>query len=172
MSKLSNPVNYTIRRTTSIDAEAYHKIFSCPKVIYGTLQLPYPSLDIWRKRLSEIPDGVYNLSACVDNEVVGQLGLQTFPNVPRRRHVGQIGMAIHDDWQGKGVGSTLMAAAIDLAEKWLNLSRLELEVYTDNEAAIALYKKFGFITEGTLVRFGYRNGQYVDVFAMARLREA
>ena len=110
--------------------------------------------------------------ACVENEVVGQLGLFTFPHHPRRRHVGQIGMAVRDDWQGKGVGSALMAAAIDLADNWLNLSRLELEVYTDNQPAIALYKKFGFVNEGTLIRFGYRDGRYVDVHAMARLREA
>jgi putative acetyltransferase len=170
MNKLSNPINYTIRRTEPSDAEAYQRIFSCPKVIRGTLQLPYPSVETWQKRLTEVPDGVYNLCACVENEVVGQLGLHTFPHRPRRRHVGQIGMAIHDDWQGKGVGSALMAAAIDLADNWLNLTRLELEVYTDNEPAIALYKKFSFITEGTHIRFGYRDGQYVDVYAMARLR--
>lgn len=52
-------------------------------------------------------------------------------------------MAVRDDWQGKGVGSELMEAALDLAENWLNLTRVELSVYTDNEAGIALYKKFG-----------------------------
>jgi L-phenylalanine/L-methionine N-acetyltransferase len=97
--------------------------------------------------------------------------LHTLPNNPRRRHVGQIGMAVRDDWQGKGVGTALMQAGVDLADKWLNLFRLELEVYTDNEAAIRLYKKFGFTIEGTLVRFAYRDGQYVDTYAMARLRD-
>jgi L-phenylalanine/L-methionine N-acetyltransferase len=43
-----------------------------------------------------------------------------------------------------------MQATVDLADKWLNLTRLELEVYTDNEPAIRLYKKFGFAVEGTL----------------------
>lgn len=159
-----------IRRTEPSDAEAYQRIFSCPKVIHGTLQLPYPSVETWRKRLSEVPDGVFNLCACVGDEAVGQLGLHTFLHVPRRRHIGQLGMAVHDDWQGKGVGSALMAAAINLADNWLNLTRLELEVYTDNESAIALYKKFDFITEGTHKNFAYRNGQYIDVYAMARLR--
>ncbi|MEK7786498.1 MAG: GNAT family N-acetyltransferase, partial [Chloroflexota bacterium] len=106
----------------------------------------------------------------VENEVIGQLGLHTFPNAPRRRHVGQIGMAVRDDWQGKGAGTALMQAAIDLAEKWLNLSRLELEVYTDNEPAIRLYKKLGFSIEGTLVHFAFRDGQYVDAYMMARLK--
>ncbi len=171
MNELSSPVNYIIRRAEASDAEAMQKIFSGPKAIRGTLQLPYPSLDRWRKRLAEPPDGSFNLLACADNEVVGQLGLFTLPQNPRRRHVGQLGMAVRDDWQGKGVGSALMQAAMDLANNWLNLSRLELEVYTDNEPAIALYKKFNFVTEGTLKNFAYRDGQFVDVYTMARLRE-
>ena len=168
---MEKPV-FTIRRAEPSDAEAMRQIFSSPNAIRGTLQLPYPSTENWRKRLAEPVDGSFNLLACAENEVVGQLGLFTFPNHPRRRHVGQIGMAVRDDWQGKGAGSALMQAAIDLADKWLNLSRLELEVYTDNEPAISLYKKFGFVTEGTLQRFAYRDGQFVDVYAMARLREA
>lgn len=172
MSKLTNPTKYIIRRGEASDAEAMQKIFSGSKVIWGTLQLPYPSLDRWRKRLAEPPEGSFSLLACVDDEVVGQLGLFTFTQNPRRRHVGQIGMAVRDDWQGKGVGSALMDAAIDLADNWLNLTRLELEVYPDNEPAVALYKKFGFVIEGTLKNFAYRDGQYVDVYAMARLRKS
>jgi putative acetyltransferase len=47
---------------------------------------------------------------------------------------------------------------------------MELTVYTDNAAAIRLYEKFGFEKEGLLRSFGYRDGQYVDVYTMARLR--
>jgi putative acetyltransferase len=64
-----------------------------------------------------------------------------------------------------------MQAGIDLADNWLNLRRLELEVFVDNEPAIQLYKKFGFTIEGTLVEFAFRDGRYVDTFTMARLRE-
>jgi putative acetyltransferase len=41
----------------------------------------------------------------------------------------------------------MMRAVIDLADKWLNLARIELTVFTDNEPAIALYRKFGFEIE-------------------------
>lgn len=160
----------TIRRAEASDAEAFQRIFAGPKAIWGTLQLPFPSSDRWQKRLADPPEGSFNLVACLDAEVVGQIGLFTFPNHPRRRHVGQIGMAVRDDWQGRGVGSALMQAVVDLADNWLNLSRLELEVFTDNPPAIALYNKFGFVTEGTFKNFAYRDGQYVDVYAMARLR--
>ena len=79
-------------------------------------------------------------------------------------------MAVRDDWQGKGVGTALVQAAVDLADRWLNLRRLELQVYTDNDAGIRLYKKFGFVIEGTHVDFAFRDGAYVDAYAMARLR--
>jgi len=161
----------TIRHIEPSDYEALHKIFCGPKVVWGVLQIPFPSAEMWRKRLAEPPEGFYSLVACADNEVIGQIGLHTSPNRPRRRHAGEIGMAVRDDWQGKGVGTALMQAAIDLADKWLNLSRLELEVYTDNEPAIKLYRKFGFTIEGTAINFAFRDGQFVDVYLMARLHE-
>jgi putative acetyltransferase len=64
-----------------------------------------------------------------------------------------------------------MQAAVDLAENWLNLSRIELEVYTDNAAGLALYQKFGFEIEGTLRDYAFRDGQYVDSYLMARIRD-
>lgn len=160
----------SIRRSEPSDYEAVHRIFCGPRVVWGTLQLPYPSAEFWRKRLAEPPEGTYWLVACVEQEVIGHLGLHTFPNHPRRRHIGQIGMAVRDDWQGHGVGTALMEAAVEMAEKWLNLRRLELEVYTDNEPALHLYGKFGFVLEGTLVQAAFRDGRFVDVYTMARLR--
>ncbi len=162
----------TIRHTEPGDFEAVHRIYTTPQVIWGTLQLPMPSVELWRKRLAEPPEGMFSLVACVDDdEVVGHLGLHTSPQRPRRRHVGRLGMAVRDDWQGQGVGTALMQAAIDLADNWLNLTRLELEVFVDNAPAIRLYEKFGFTIEGTLVEYAFRDGQYVDTYSMARLRK-
>jgi putative acetyltransferase len=160
-----------IRHSEPDDYQAVHEIYSCPKAFAGTLQLPFPSLELWRKRLAEPASGTYNLVAVVDEKIVGQLGLYTFPDQPRRKHVGTIGMGVHDDWQGRGIGKALLQACVDLADRWLNLSRLELEVYTDNEPAIRLYERFGFEREGTLRQHAFREGHYVDSYFMARLRQ-
>ena len=82
---------------------------------WGTLQLPFPSAEMWRKRLTETSEGTFRLVACLELELVGQLDVHTFPNRPRRRHVGQIGMAVRDEFQGKGVGTALLQAAVDLS---------------------------------------------------------
>ncbi|WP_346658261.1 hypothetical protein [Endozoicomonas sp. 4G] len=47
---------------------------------------------------------------------------------------------------------------------------MELTVYIDNQAAIGLYKKFGFVIEGESVMYAFRNGEYVSAYHMARLK--
>jgi putative acetyltransferase len=162
--------NVSVRHAEPDDAQAIHRILCGPRATAGTLQLPLQSVEGVRERFfSETREGLYHLVACMDEEVVGHLGLETFTR-PRRRHVGEIGMAVRDDWQGQGVGTALMEAALDLADNWLNLRRIELSVYTDNAAGIALYEKFGFEIEGTHSRYAFRNGEYVDAYSMARIR--
>ena len=99
------------------------------------------------------------------------LALTTF-NDPLRRHVAEIErVGVDQAWQGRGIGTLLVAAALDLADNWLGALRVELIVRADNGAAIALYHKFGFREEGLLRAYAYRDGAYADCLAMARLRE-
>ena len=161
-----------VRRAEPSDAEAIHAMFLGPRAIAGTLQLPYPSVEAWRKRLAEVAADDYLLVATIASEIVGNLGLHAASKSPRRRHVGQLGMAVRDDRQGRGVGTALLQAALELADGWLNYQRLELVVYTDNLAALHLYRKFGFAIEGTCRAYAFREGAYVDAYAMARMHPA
>jgi putative acetyltransferase len=79
-------------------------------------------------------------------------------------------MGVHDDFVGRGVGSALMKAVLDLADNWLDLRRVDLTVFTDNPNAIRLYEKSGFVKEGHFKQFAFRDGEYVDAYSMARLR--
>ena len=158
-----------IRRAEPDDCSAIYEMFRSPKVYEGTLQIPYPSREQWRKRITET-DGCYSLVAVSGEHVIGMLTIDTFPHKPRRRHVGIIGISVTDTWQGKGVGKALMQACVDLADKWLNLTRLELEVFADNETAIRLYEQFGFQHEGLLRQHAFRDGRLVDSIVMGRLR--
>ena len=163
-------VSVSVRHAEPQDAEAVHRILAGPRAAAGTLQLPLQSVEAVRRQFfSDAREGVYHLVACVEGEVVGHLGLEAYTR-PRRRHAGEVGVAVRDDWQGRGVGTALMRAALDLADDWLGLTRVELVVYADNAAGVALYERFGFEVEGTHRRYAFRDGGYVDAYAMARLR--
>ena len=157
-----------VRHAEPTDFEAVRQIYAGPKAVAGTLQVPYPSADLWQKRLSENQPDTRMLVAVVVGKIVGHVGIHPSYR-PRRAHVASLGMAVHDEWHGKGIGSALLAAAISLADNWLNLLRLELTVYTDNKAAVHLYEKFGFVIEGEHRAFALRDGAYISAYAMARL---
>ncbi len=160
-----------IRRTQPDDAVAFTAVLATPRAVWGTMQLPFPSAAEWRSRLEDNPEWLHSLVAClgsVDGDVVGNIAL-VCEQAPRRRHVASIGMAVRDDWQGRGVGTMLLAAAMDLADNWVQVTRVELDVYPDNEPAVRLYTAFGFEVEGTAHGAVFRDGEYVDILRMARL---
>lgn len=77
-------------------------------------------------------------------------------------------MAVAAGRRRQGIGTALLRAVIETAERWHGVRRLELEVYTDNPAAIALYAGHGFVREGLAKGYALRDGAYVDVLLMAR----
>ena len=157
-----------VRAREPSDFEEIAALTELPKVRWGTLRLPFTSKEQWRKMMENPPEGQTGIVAVLDGHIVGSAGIQQHKG--RRRHVGEVGMSVHDDFQRRGIGSALLAALIDVADNWLDLKRLELTVYVDNEAAIRLYRKFGFEVEGTRRGDTFRLGQHVDSFFMARLR--
>lgn len=159
-----------IRHAEPSDYKAIKAIYQQPSCYAGTLQHPYPSDLLWQKRLAEPPEHHYSLVAEVEGHIVGQIGLGVCTS-PRRKHAANFGMGVSEAYQGKGVGSALLKAIIDLAFNWLAVTRIELEVYTDNQSAIALYQKMGFVIEGTAKQYALKDGQYVDTHFMALLKQ-
>ncbi|MGS0680980.1 GNAT family N-acetyltransferase [Shewanella sp. 125m-7] len=159
-----------IRHSLDADIDGISQLYSQPSCYAGTLQHPFPSLHKWQKRLMELPDNCTSLVASRNGDIVGQIGMEVFSN-PRRKHVANIGMAVDEAYRGIGVGSALLEAMTSLAQNWLAVRRIELEVYTDNHLAIGLYKKHGFVIEGEMREYAFRNGEYIDAFLMANIRD-
>ncbi|CCJ86576.1 Putative acetyltransferase [Cronobacter dublinensis 582] len=107
--------------------------------------------------------------ACIGEQVVGHLALTVEQN-PRRSHVATFGMSVHPAWRNRGVASALIREMVNLCDNWLRIERIELTVFVDNAPALAVYRKFGFETEGTGRRYALRDGEYVDAYFMARMK--
>ena len=160
-----------IRRARAADAEDFCQLMAEPEVYGALLQLPMPSVEMWRKRLAdseEGKDGQLHLVAQRDGHVVGSTGLHPALQL-RRRHCAALGISVAVQAQGQGVGTALLQALCDYADNWAQLLRLELTVFSDNPRAIALYTRCGFVHEGTHRAYALRHGVYADVHAMARL---
>ena len=161
----------TIRRIAVKDAAAMARYMSDPAIFGGLLQMPYPTEEMWAARLADSgapgkPD--LSLVAERDGDLVGSAGLFSPGPMLRRGHVMGLGISVAREAQCQGVGTALMAALCEHADRWLGVLRIELTVYTDNEVAQRLYRKFGFEIEGTLKGYALRDGVYVDALSMAR----
>jgi RimJ/RimL family protein N-acetyltransferase len=99
--------------------------------------------------------------ALAGGELVGELRVE-----PTYFGYGELGMMVAAGWRGRGVGTALVAAAIDWARA-RRLHKLSLGVFPHNEAAIALYRKFGFVDEGRRIEHIRRsNGERWDLVEM------
>lgn len=93
-------------------------------------------------------------------------------DLARSRHVGGIGMMVSEKFQRRGVGRALLVALLSIADDWLALVRVELDIYLDNVAAITLVERFGFEREGVARCAAVRDGRFVDLLHMGRIRPA
>ncbi len=157
----------SIRAYEPSDIEAFNLIHNHPLVVPDILQPPLISLEERKQRIASSPGERY-LVAVINDRVVGFGDLRFFQG--RRAHVGQIGLAVDPDFWRQGVGSALIEAMIDLAERWYGVRRIELKVFASNPRAIQLYERFGFEIEATHNDFALRDGVLATALSMARLR--
>lgn len=163
-------VDITIRAIEINDWEGLFALQQCSKVREGTSKMPYRSAAETRKQLEKPLDTTaYQLVAIEDSttRLVGFASL--FQQTLSRRHVGYVGLYVHDDYHSQGIGSQMLKDVIDIADNWLDLKRLELTVFVNNVPAVHLYEKFGFAIEGTLKKYAFRAGSYLDAYTMARI---
>ena len=97
--------------------------------------------------------------------VVGRLSIGRDRH-PASRHVAVVGLMVAKTHRRRGVGTALLTAAIGWAREH-GVEKIELHVFPHNEAAIALYERFGFEREGYRRAHYRRGGEYVDAILMA-----
>ena len=84
-------------------------------------------------------------------------------------HIGYFGIGLASDFRDQGVGSALMHAVIDEAERYLaGMRMIQLDVFASNERGIHLYRKMGFTEYARLPGAVHHRGNYVDMISMYR----
>jgi RimJ/RimL family protein N-acetyltransferase len=81
-------------------------------------------------------------------------------------HVARLGMGVRSEWRRQGLGRRMLDACLSLARN-SDIEKVELEVFSDNVAAVRLYESFGFSLEGVKVRGRKLEGRYQDLKLMA-----
>jgi ribosomal protein S18 acetylase RimI-like enzyme len=120
-----------------------------------------PPVDIGQRAAMFSGSVASSVVAVAGSQIIGMLHVEI-----SRHGFGEIGMFVDRGWRGRGVGSALMQAAIGLAREQ-SLHKLSLEVFAHNTAAIALYRRHGFVEEGRrIAQYRRASGELWDTIVM------
>jgi len=152
--------HFTIRPAEACDARAMAELFAAVAAERtGIATEPPVDIDERAVQFARTADG--SVVVVADGQIVGMLHIEV-----SRHGFGEFGMLVDRDWRGRGVGSALVQAAISRARSQ-GLHKLCLEVFVHNTAAIALYRKSGFVEEGRRVgQYRRASGELWDSIVM------
>lgn len=134
--------------------------------IYLEIQRAFPLAKVRRFQLGLIRQKAPNFYAVYEGRVVGWCDIRRLEN-PRMRHRGSLGMGLLPEFRGFGIGARLMKAALARARA-AGFEKVELQVYTSNRRALALYERMGFKREGLIKRYRKIGTRYFDCVCMAK----
>lgn len=163
-----------IRKATASDAEKILQYCKAVGAESDNLTFGAEGVSITIEKEQEYLESILHsdkqlyLVAVDNNEIVGTAVFSGFAKV-RLAHRGEISISVKKSMWGHHIGTRFMERIIDFAENVAKIEIISLEVRSDNERAIALYKKFGFQKIGTFKGFMKIDGKYVscDIMALA-----
>ncbi|MBR5310959.1 MAG: GNAT family N-acetyltransferase [Oscillospiraceae bacterium] len=161
------PMNITYREAEPSDAGKfleYCKIVGgeTDNLTFGAEGIPFSisqEADFIRKYAGN--PGSVMIVAYDEGELIGTGAVSVVSGRERFAHRREIAISVRKDYWGKGIGSGIMNILMDFCKK-SGAKVVQLEVRSDNEKAIALYKKFGFEKIGTYKNFFCIDGEYFD----------
>ena len=102
------------------------------------------------------------LSAYLDGEMVGSAGISRVADLMKYRHRGEFGISVKKKAWGLGVGRKMIEELLEQAKN-TGFEQIELTVFEDNQRAISLYEKMGFVRIGRIPRaYKLKDNRYWD----------
>jgi RimJ/RimL family protein N-acetyltransferase len=151
---------FTVRPATVADARPMAELFAAVAEERSGIASE-PPVDVDARTVQFIASVASSMVAVTGHQVIGMIHVEV-----SRHGFGEFGMLVDREWRSRGVGSALIQAAIGWAREQ-GLHKLSLEVFTHNTAAIALYRKCGFVDEGHRVKHYRRaNGELWESLVM------
>lgn len=161
----------TIKDTELEDAvllsETIDKVARERQFLAITQGFPAEGTQSFIKHLQTI--GGVHLVALDGNHIVGWCDISPLP-FEGMKHVGKLGMGIAKDYRNMGLGRKILRAAQERAYD-NGITKIELEVFSTNVAAIRLYETSGFVLEGRRAAARLLDGVSSDILLYAKRKE-
>jgi len=164
---LKNGRKVTVREANEDDAEAIKNVVnSVASEKYFVV--PERSREDWDEAIREIKrrKGLI-IIAQADEKTIGMAHLVR-GKFEKNKHVGLLGISILKEFRRMGVGTAMMNYIMEWARRQKGLEKISLTVFSTNEAAINLYRKFEFQIEGVSKRQHRIEGKYIDETIMGK----
>jgi RimJ/RimL family protein N-acetyltransferase len=136
---------FVVRPASVDDARATAELFAAVAEERDAIATE-PPVDVEERTALFARTAAGTVVAVADGRVIGMLHVDV-----SRHGFGEFGMLVDRGWRGRGAGSALVQAAVEWARDH-GLHKLCLEVFAHNSAAIALYRKYGFVEEGRRIK--------------------
>ena len=156
-----------IRPFTLADLASFHRTLDAvarERRHLALLEAP-PIADAERYLCTALEQGAIRFVAEDDGRVVGWCDI-TPRRQPGSSHIGHLGMGLLHEYRRQGIGYRILDAAVREAFG-KGLTRIDLEVFSSNQAAIALYLRYGFNIEGRRRKARHVDGIWDDIILMA-----
>lgn len=160
-------MNFTTEKAKASDAAAVLEYLKqiggeTDNLTFGAEGLPF-SVEDEEKYIESLQNSTSSAMffAKIDGKIIGDASFSSSPR-ERIKHRGEIGISVVKEYWGKGIGSKLIETIIDFAKNTAGCEIIQLQVRSDNERAIKLYRKYGFEKIGQFKGYLKIDGEYVD----------
>lgn len=134
--------------------------------LFSFLPLNNEQEEIWYENYIKDPTRQYFMIQ--ENGTINSIGVIGLDNIDYRNGTASLSIIIGDrKYRGKGYGTDALLTLLRFAFNEMNIRKIRANTFTENKAALRLYRKVGFVIEGCLKEEIFKHGEYKDVIILS-----